>query len=269
MARTVSGSGQQGPSSMFVRRDFAALTTEGSVQKPAGRAGAPPISRNSSANTTAQTTQSRYIQQTSPRPAKAQLHHRSISPSKTRRPSTAMNTAQPTALSRPTASTVMESSSEESSSDSDLPAQSRMLRRPRRVLRSSSAEASDDDSPTFLPFSNPVPAPHSGSAATLREAPAQPSSSRRMKSSEALQSQTSDSSASSTAQKHPLSHRDRDARMLGGTGPVPRRTAELAGRSPQSKGKGTGQGRESDGTPSMGSSFSDLDGEFFLVERVE
>jgi len=93
-----------------------------------------------------------------------------------------------------------------------------------------------------------------------------------MKSSEALQSQTSDSSASSTAQKHPVSHRDRDARharLLSGTGPVPRRTAELAGRSPQSKGKGVAQGRESDGTPSMGSSFSDLDGEFFFVSRVD
>lgn len=41
-------------------------------------------------------------------------------------------------------------------------------------------------------------------------------------------------------------------------GPLsPRRTAELAGT-----GKGSGKG--SDGTPSMGSSFSDLDGTLFL-----
>lgn len=50
---------------------------------------------------------------------------------------------------------------------------------------------------------------------------------------------------------HSHVHRNRLAGPLS-----PRRTAELAGRSP-------GKGREgSDGTPSMGSSFSDLDGEF-------
>lgn len=44
----------------------------------------------------------------------------------------------------------------------------------------------------------------------------------------------------------------------GMAGPLsPRRTAELAGRSPGTKGKGRDG---SDGTPSMGSSFSDLDG---------
>lgn len=68
-------------------------------------------------------------------------------------------------------------------------------------------------------------------------------------------SQTSDSSASSAA-VGPRGH----GRVKGGpSNPLsPRRTMELAGRSPGGKGKG--YSRDSDGTPSMGSSFSDLDG---------
>jgi hypothetical protein len=72
-------------------------------------------------------------------------------------------------------------------------------------------------------------------------------------------SQTSDSSASSTA---PVARRGesavgKDGARIGGgrglTGPLsPKRTAELSGK-----------GREgSEGSPSMGSSFSDLDGTF-------
>jgi hypothetical protein len=53
-------------------------------------------------------------------------------------------------------------------------------------------------------------------------------------------------------------------------GPLsPRRAAELAGRSASGKGsKGKGYSREgSDGTPSMGSSFSDLDGMWHTRSR--
>lgn len=65
-------------------------------------------------------------------------------------------------------------------------------------------------------------------------------------------SQTSDSSASSTAPStKPVASLRRH-----GPGPLsPRRTAELAGRSPRGKGR-----EGSEGSPSMGSSFSDLDG---------
>ena len=68
-------------------------------------------------------------------------------------------------------------------------------------------------------------------------------------------SQTSDSSASSTpASAAP--RRDVHVRGDRPVGPLsPRRTAELAGT-------GRGSGKGSDGTPSMGSSFSDLDGMF-------
>lgn len=70
----------------------------------------------------------------------------------------------------------------------------------------------------------------------------------------ALQSATSDSSASSA----PATKRQDVMQGRRPTGPLsPKRTAELAGRSPGMKGKGRDPGSE--GSPSMGSSFSDLD----------
>ncbi|KAF4634315.1 hypothetical protein G7Y89_g3791 [Cudoniella acicularis] len=220
---------------------------------------APPFSRTSSANTTIT---SRNFAQTSPRPAHATLNRRSLSPKPARPVSTieAPNRSPlAAALSSPDAS------SSESSSDSEAPAQSRLIRRPPRFaakkLGQSEDGDEDDDEPAFMPFATGEPSHHDPSA-TLRgdlrtigrRLPA------HKKSMEvAQQSQTSDSSASSTAaaarRPDPLpkegSHRQRLAGPLS-----PRRTAELAGRSPISKGKG----REgSDGTPSMGSSFSDLD----------
>jgi hypothetical protein len=69
------------------------------------------------------------------------------------------------------------------------------------------------------------------------------------------QSQTSDSSASSTA---PTSRRPEPLQGLGRqrpTGPLsPKRTAQLSGKRREG----------SDGTPSMGSSFSDLDGKLLF-----
>lgn len=119
-----------------------------------------------------------------------------------------------------------------------------------------------------MPFAAGEPSHHDPSA-TLRGDPR--NISRRMSTHKkamevAQQSQTSDSSASSTA---PVARRPEALPREGShkrrvEGPLsPRRTAELAGRSPGMKGKG----REgSDGTPSMGSSFSDLDG-MLLFQR--
>ena len=86
--------------------------------------------------------------------------------------------------------------------------------------------------------------------------------------------QTSDDSSASSSAPTPINRRPNVDVMgkegsagrrgpptpISGPGPLsPKRTVELAGRSPGVKGKG----REgSDGTPSMGSSFSDLDGIF-------
>jgi hypothetical protein len=73
-----------------------------------------------------------------------------------------------------------------------------------------------------------------------------------------VNSQTSDSSASSTAPRRGEAVGKDGARIGGGRGinPLsPKRTAQLSGR-----------GREgSEGSPSMGSSFSDLDGMFLFL----
>ncbi|TVY30361.1 Autophagy-related protein [Lachnellula hyalina] len=155
-----------------------------------------------------------------------------------------------------------ESSSEESSSDSEPPAQSRLLRRPTRFSSNKLGESEDgdeDDQPAFMPFVGE--SAHNDPSATLRGDPR--NIGRRAPTKKpmevAQQSQTSDSSASSTA---PVTRRPQPLPKEGSqrqrpTGPLsPRRTAELAGRSPGMKSKGR---ESSDGTPSMGSSFSDLD----------
>ena len=254
MMRTTSTGQQQALSRAHVGRDHIPQDIEDGTHKPsAGNAGTPPISHNTSATAAGQL-QSPYVLRASPKPAKAELHRRSLSPLPKCRPSAATS-------SRPqTASPRSASSDGEESSGSNLPMQSRLLRRPpRRVLSSDDEEV--DDSPTFLPFSDQSRAAprKQASAATLRDSPRQ--TSRCAVSDEKMtRSQTSDSSASSTAQHHPVSHRDHERVANAGVGvaPTPRRTAELAGRSPQSTGQGAG--RDSDGGPSMGSSFSDLDG---------
>lgn len=263
MVRTGSTGQPQATSRAITSREVTGQEGEESAYKTtAGRTGAPPIGRNTSVTTTTQL-QSRYVPRASPRPAKAELHHRSMSPlAPNCRPSTATN-ARPSAVSP---SSVVSSDEDESSYDSNLPMQSRLLRRPPRRPRSSDDEEELDEAPTFLPFTDPgrVAPRKQASAATLRDSPGQIAR-HRTSNEEIRNSQTSDSSASSTAQHHPVSHRDPKypRAVNAGTGmpPVPRRTAELAGRSPQSTGNGQTPGRESDGAPSMGSSFSDLDGE--------
>jgi len=144
--------------------------------------------------------------------------------------------------------------------------QSRLLRRPPRFSSNKLGQSQDadeeDDEPAFMPFAaGPADtATHHDPSATLRGDPRnigrRPAHKKSMDA--ALQSQTSDSSASSatpaTRRPEPLHGTQRQRP----TGPLsPRRTVELAGRSPGLKGKGR---QDSDGTPSMGSSFSDLDG---------
>jgi hypothetical protein len=236
---------------------------------------APPMSRTSSASTAIQ---SRNLPPTSPRPAKASLQRRSLSPAHktqiTQRPRAVTSSSKP---GPPTSPGPADSDSEDSSSDYDPPAQSRILRRPPRYSPykpglPEDAEEEDEDDP-FLPFSNTntqQPSKHHDPSATLREDPGQTTRhSLPKRTNEAMQqSQNSDSSASSsipgstnspvnTARHHQSSQGQRP-------GPFsPRRMAELAGRSPGSKGKGRDG---SDGAPSMGSSFSDLDGKFPTIQ---
>ena len=196
----------------------------------------------------------------------------------------------------PAAST---SSSPSSSSSSDSPVESRIIRRPPRfqsknALGADEDEDDDDDEPAFLPFK---PQGGGGSSqgpgssgqdlgATLRGG-MRGLSGGGNRDGDANLSQTSDSSLGSSAAaivpRRPgmagrgagpaaIGTGDRRLQTAAGGGgqqggPLsPRRTAELAGRGLGSGGKGKGTSREgSDGTPSMGSSFSDLDGEPFAL----
>ncbi|KAI8951822.1 hypothetical protein F4801DRAFT_578140 [Xylaria longipes] len=148
------------------------------------------------------------------------------------------------------------SAASSSSSSSSSPAQSRIIRRPPRFQGNegpSFANDDDDDDetePAFLPYR---PQAEHDLSATLR-GNLRDTGKRSLKVSDRHRihhSQTSDSSSGST----PVSRGTNDKRSGGPLSP--RRTMESAGRSPGGKSKG--YSRDSDGTPSMGSSFSDLD----------
>ncbi|KAL3420365.1 hypothetical protein PVAG01_08864 [Phlyctema vagabunda] len=254
MRRTGSGGpGPRVPSSLSTRKDSPIPKNETSIPTPSGRAMAPPFSRTSSGGTI----HSRNLPpQNSPRLAQAILNRRSISPP----PRTRTVEPQPDSPSSP------EESSSESSSDSG-PAQSRLIRRPPRFTSQAHGQSEDgdddDDGSAFMPFaaaggdSNT----HHDPSETLREDPRD--ATRRIPTRKGTdishQSQTSDSSTSSAAPVSRLPTTKDLPQRSRPTGPLsPRRTAELAGRSSGGKGKGVGR-HDSDGTPSMGSSFSDLD----------
>lgn len=137
------------------------------------------------------------------------------------------------------------SSPEESSDDDAYQFQSRLLhRRFPSTKKKANGPSSDDDEPAFLPTSHDPSATLRGDPRNIsRRTPLNP------KMPVPIESQTSDSSTSSTAQ---IVNKRHDA--VGGgrrppTGPLsPRRTTEL--QSERSDG----------GTPSMDSSFSELDG---------
>ncbi|KAL0937395.1 uncharacterized protein CTRU02_207126 [Colletotrichum truncatum] len=153
-----------------------------------------------------------------------------------------------------------ESSSPTSSDDESSPAQSRIIRRPPRFQQRDGVvdldDEDDDAEPAFLqykPQSSNASAQDMGS--TLRGDPR--NLRRTPKGKERIHhSETSDSSTSSPA----LVSRDPSTGERRPTGPLsPRRPAELSGKSPISKSKGYSRDGSDGGTPSMGSSFSDLD----------
>ncbi|KAH7396046.1 hypothetical protein BKA64DRAFT_675202 [Cadophora sp. MPI-SDFR-AT-0126] len=237
MRRTGSGGGPRVTSALSSRRDSPLPKNESSTS---GRPLAPPFSRTSSANTTI--TSRNLPAQTSPRPQHATLRI-SLSPTPKTRP-------PPVTESPPL------SSSSSSSSDSIPTHQSRLLRnRPPRYAKKTGQQPNSpdpidsDDEPAFMPIL------HQDPSATLRGDPrniARKTGHTNTNKRQVDLSQTSDSSASSTPASA-VPRRDIHVRGDRPVGPLsPRRTAELAGT-----GKGSGKG--SDGTPSMGSSFSDLD----------
>ncbi|KAK8908058.1 hypothetical protein QC760_003926 [Botrytis cinerea] len=239
MKRTGSGGG--GPriqSSLSNRKSTPFSKNDGSVPNTPNRVMAPPFSRTSSRETTVQ---SRTFVAPSSRPTQATTNRRSLSPKqRSRPPSLAIdhpprNSPQPAQLSSP----------EDSSDDDAYPFQSTLLNKRFPSIKKTNKDPSSDDELAFLPT------PQDPSA-TLRGVPPNPS--RRTpahpKKLLPVESQTSDSSTSSSA---PIVNKRHNNLSGGGrrpmTGPLsPRRTTEL--QSERSDG----------GTPSMGSSFSDLDG---------
>ncbi|KAF7959416.1 hypothetical protein EAE96_001035 [Botrytis aclada] len=237
MKRTGSGGG--GPriqSSLSNRKSTPFSKNDGSVPNTPNRTMAPPFSRTSSRETTVQ---SRTFVAPSSRPTQATTNRRSLSPKqRSRPPSLAIdhpprNSPQPAQLSSP----------EDSSDDDPYPFQSNLLNKRFPSIKKTNKDPSSDDEPAFLPT------PQDPSA-TLLVDPRNPSrrTAAHPKKLLPVESQTSDSSTSSSA---PIVNKRHDA-ISGGrrplTGPLsPRRTTEL--QSERSDG----------GTPSMGSSFSDLD----------
>jgi len=143
--------------------------------------------------------------------------------------------------------------SSDDTSDDSIDAQSRIIRRPPRFATQDTASpfGDEDDEDTDPAFGLPKRT-STDLGDTLRV-----DGRRGLKGRERIhQSQTSDSSTSSAA----MVPRNIRTSSRAPPGPLsPKRTAELAGRSPGGKGKDVSR-EGSDGTPSMGSSYSDLDG---------
>ncbi|KAK4649500.1 uncharacterized protein QC761_119480 [Podospora bellae-mahoneyi] len=258
------------PSAPLPRQDTEYATTVGagpSAAKPTTIPLRPAVSRNSSAGTTIPTQTQLGI-----RPAPSVTSTRSTgrymsSFSYQQREGTDQDDTSTFGAAQPSVSASPAASESEEESDSDnSPVQSRIIRRPPRFsvygdhragFDGLAEEDEDEPEPAFLP---PPHQQQMDLGATLRGAPVGVTGGGEF-------SQTSDSSASSAA----IVHRPGTALAAGGGRyPVagqdhihgtlsPRsRTAEL-----REKGKGgSREGSDGTGTPSMGSSFSDLDGEF-------
>lgn len=264
MRRTGSGSGRA-PSSLSVRKDSPLSKNDGGVPETplkTSLASRPKPSRNSSSNTTVlaqNPTGAKNIAR--PGSPRSQRHRLSSFPIPAQAAAAAPEPSPGLASPEPALS------SSSSSSSSSSPVESRIMRRPPRFQAQDglgSFADEDEAEPAFLPFQPQASGASSSGqntqdlGATLRgdQRDFAPRLAKGRGKEKAHQSQTSDSSTSSTAM---VSRRPTDDRKP--PGPLsPRRAAELSGRSAGAKGKGYSRDG-SDGTPSMGSSFSDLDGE--------
>ncbi|KAF2021909.1 hypothetical protein BU24DRAFT_417557 [Aaosphaeria arxii CBS 175.79] len=255
------------PSALSVRpRDSPVARGDASIYVSSGPPPAPPLSRTPSTNTI---TQSKATSQQIPLRTQSQRTARpSITSPRPTAPIRTNSQNQADSQDIGTVSVAASSSSSSSSSDSDdldNPAhRSQLFKRPPRFQKQRPRELSaydeepEDDVDDFaqsgdgsLPFAQgPKDA---GPAGKRRHAPHhQPTSDKSrqaagsskypksMDASSSLASSASDAPRPSTAGHGPLS---------------PRHRAELARLSPRGRGKREG----SDGTPSMGSSFSDID----------
>ena len=275
MARAPSG-GSRVPSSLSYRsKERPASRGEGSAVDMPPPTRTQQLSRNSSTSTVFQM-QKPYL---STHPRSPQEVQSSFAPNRitregSRRSVEASPKQQPVSLIRSnTASVKAEDSSTSSSSDSDNPApisQSRIfMRRPRYSASKaplhplSDADEEGEDSPPFLPFSNPKAVksiPASDPSATLRVPPETPPPQRPTTGTPTKSKQPEQPphpniySSSSSAQSQPSSSAQSQ--------PKPRQGRSTQAQTPLStlsprQRRITKEGSE--GTPSMGSSFSDLD----------
>ncbi|KAI9819286.1 MAG: hypothetical protein M1827_007443 [Pycnora praestabilis] len=279
-----SGAGPRAPSSLSIRsRESPVPRDEGSIPSTPKKQIAPPMSRNSSTSTAVM---SRQVVPPSPRQPYDRSQRLSYPP-----PSNANTSIEADSAGNipnrnadhedlPRSPSERGESPSSSSSSSSEPAprtsRSQTFKRPTRfashkaVLDHFAEDEEDDDDPAFLPFSNPpkttttttTTATTHDPSATLRGEPPQPSPERRRSTNQGpklQRPQTTHSSASSAGSGPAVSTESDGAQsqQQRPPGPLsPRRAAELAGLSPRRRIKA----REgSDGTPSMGSSFSDLD----------
>jgi hypothetical protein len=200
-----------------------------------------------------------------------------------RRPSVTRR-EQPQATSFMRSPTLEEEDLSTSSTDSDSEAEStRRVPRFRKFGKYSThrlglqddADEDEDDTPAFLPLSRendqtPRDRPGEELSATLRLDAERAAAARRRMANRAGHRHpvATESSTSSMSSGAPVSLTNSDIRRLGQ--PASALSPHRAGEAPrQSPRKSTTSGREaSDGTPSMGSSFSDLDGELPVLEIV-
>ncbi|MCJ1376093.1 hypothetical protein MMC20_007332 [Loxospora ochrophaea] len=261
MKRGGSG-GSRVPSALSVRaRESPNPKNEGSTPSTPVQTRGPGISRTSSTNTVHKVQkQVTPVAHNNPQEETQESQKLSEVSSKPRRRSV---------VSPPTASpTIADSSSETSSSESDSPApisRSRIFtRRPRFSAPKaalgplSDADEDEDSSPTFLPFSDskanspqPQPKPTMNPNPILIRQHHNQRPSLSSPSSRSAQAQPAHSPSSSTSSAHPPSSQRSQASVNALS---PRGHKTFSPRQKRIAREG-----ESEGTPSMGSSFSDLD----------
>lgn len=229
-------------SALSLRRDSPFPKTEatGGLGTPVDTSYRPNISRNPSGNTPS--FQHNLGGGSTPRPGKEVL-----------RPGEALGqrrriSSLPMAPPNPPSPGPADTSSDDS--DGSSPAQSRIIRRPPRFSTQDDPSSYGDDEEDVEPAFGGYQQDSSDLGSTLRGDGKQKSFGKQR----LHRSQTSDSSTGSAA----IVPRAIKTSGRAGSGPLSPRAAQLSGRSGSGKGKETSR-EGSEGTPSMGSSFSDLD----------
>ncbi|KAL7812593.1 Arb2 domain-containing protein [Trichoderma aethiopicum] len=250
------------PSALSIRRDVSTLRNESGAAGPAVNSpNRPAMSRNASGTTTVMRDGSGASPRIGTRPSLRALDQAA----RTRLSSLPIPSPSPKSPELPAAETnkanspgPAESSSSSSSDDESLAVQSRIIRRPPRYQPPQDSypypvDEDDESEPAFRPYNAPSAGPSSSPdlSSTLKLRNAGPSGGARRNprpfAKESHHSQTSDSSASSPAMPlRPV--KARESNNVDPSSPSRRATDPRSSRD------------NSEGTPSISSSFSDLDG---------